>query len=140
MHYIIAILITLGLLAAFLVVVSIEERSGKRMLAGPRYNLDARVARVAFIVKHVDWGAFSAEIARTSFDRALHDTAHATLIAVRALERFLTRVVRSLRARQDTPVLAPRTTPPPVERAVAYLRKTVRRTRKQSVQELPSGE
>ena len=129
--YIIAILVPLALLAGFLALVSIEERTGRRMFAGRRYQFDERIARIAFIIRHVDWGAFSADIARTSLERAAHDVAHATLLAVRALERFLTQVVRQLRARQDAPALPSRTQSTRTERAVRYIRQTVRRARRE---------
>jgi hypothetical protein len=108
-----------------------EGRTGRRFIAGRRYQLDQRVGRIGFILRHVDWGAFSAEVFRTSLERAAHDVAHTTLIAVRALERFLTRVVRALRARQDAPALPSREQVPMSERAVRYLRKTVSRARKE---------
>lgn len=134
LSYIIAILIPLALLVGFLAIVAMEERTGRRMFAGRRYMLDMRVARVAFIIRHVDWGAFSADLTRSSIERALHDTAHATLMAVRALERFLTQVVRSLRARQDAPALPSREPISRMERTVRYIRKTVQRARKEPIE------
>jgi len=130
LNYIITILVPLALLALFLALVAMEGRTGRRFMAGRRYQLDQRVGRVGFILRHVDWGAFSADVFRTSLERAAHDIAHTTLIAVRALERFLTRVVRALRARQDASALPSREQVPMPERAVRYLRKTVSRSRK----------
>ncbi|MDB5189732.1 MAG: hypothetical protein JWN49_58 [Parcubacteria group bacterium] len=131
MAYLIAIVILVALLVAFLVLVGFEERSGKRLLAGRRYMLDGKVERVSFILQHVDWGAFSADVARSSIERAAHDIAHGSLIAVRALERFLTRVVRTLRTRRDVPL-----PPPSVSRTTAtvtYLKRAVQRTRRKSM-------
>ena len=136
LNYLIALVVPLALLGLFLAVVAMEERTGRRFLAGRRYQLDQRVGRIGFILRHVDWGAFSAELFRTSLERAAHDVAHATLIAVRALERFLTRVVRALRARQDAPALPSREQVSLQQRAIRYLRTTVRRARKQPA-ELP---
>ncbi|CAN5719183.1 hypothetical protein BH11PAT2_BH11PAT2_08330 [soil metagenome] len=131
MAYLIAISILVGLLLAFLIFTSFEQRSGKRMFAGRRYVLDTKVQRASFILAHVDWGAFSADVARSSIERAAHDVAHGSLIAVRALERFLTRVVRTLRTRRDVPL-----PPPSVSRTTAtvtYLKRAVQRTRRKSV-------
>ncbi len=131
MAYLIAIAVLVLLLGGFLVFVGFEERSGRRFLAGRRYKLDSRVERTAFILRHVDWGAFSADVARSSIERTIHDIAHGSLIAVRALERFLTRVVRTLRTRRDVPL-----PPPSVSRTTAtvtYLKRAVQRTRRKSM-------
>ncbi|MEO6536857.1 MAG: hypothetical protein ABIT47_04130 [Candidatus Paceibacterota bacterium] len=128
MAYLIAIAVLVTLLVAFLVLSGLEGRSGRRLFAGRRYVLDTKVERVSFILRHVDWGAFSADVVRSSIERAIHDIAHGTLIAVRALERFLTQVVRTLRTRRDVPL-----PPPSVSRTTAtvtYLKRAVRRTRK----------
>jgi hypothetical protein len=127
------ILIPLVLLALFLILVSYEERRGTRLvLAGYRHHLDRRAARAAFVIKHVDWGAFMSHLTRTSLERLLHDLAHSTLIVVRLIERQLTRVVRTLRARRDEPILPARSAERPsrLESAVTLVKKTVRSSRK----------
>ncbi len=132
MPYLIFIAVPLLVLAGFLALVSFEERRGSRIiLAGQRYRLDLTVARISFVVKHVDWGAFINDLVRTSVERATHDIAHMALVAVRALERQLTQVVRTLRARRDQPLLAPRADRPSrIQTAISYVKKTVQRSRK----------
>lgn len=134
MTYGILILIPLVLLIAFLSLTAVESRTGRRFLAGRRFALDAKVSRYMFIIRHVDWGAVSADLVKSFLERATHDIAHGALIGVRALERSLTRVVRSLRSREENPVLPP---PPPtieqstrIERITTSVKTAVRRSRK----------
>lgn len=67
--------------------------------------LDKRVARVSFIIAHVDWSAFAKHLVRSNTERALHDVAHGSLIVVRFIERTLTGVVRAMRERRSGLVL-----------------------------------
>jgi hypothetical protein len=129
----ILILIPFALLVLFIALANYEERRGSRLiLAGSRYALDRKAMRAAFIIKHVDWGAFLWELTRSSSERLLHDLAHSTLIGVRFVERQLTSVVRVLRARRDDPLLPRKTADRPsrMQSAAALVRKTVHRTRK----------
>ncbi|MES2226053.1 MAG: hypothetical protein V4480_04590 [Patescibacteria group bacterium] len=134
MAYIIAILVPLVALIAFLVLVRAEVHTGRRVLAATRYKLDSRVARAAFILQHVDWGAFTADVTRASLERLAHDLAHGALIAVQALERTLTRVVRTLRTRRGAAALPAQSKAPAavsrMDAAVTYLKHSVRRSRK----------
>lgn len=141
MTYLISILVPLALLALFLLLVTYEERRGARVvLPGPRQALDLKVARAAFIVRHVDWGAFTNDVLRSGTERILHDLAHTSLIIVRALERALTRLVRTLRARRDMPLFPAREEERPsrLESAAQYLRKSLNRSRSQPT--LPAPE
>lgn len=104
MLYLILIAVSLILLGGFLVLVSIERKRGLRVAGALRNRLDAKVSRVAFIVQHVDWGAFVKHLVGTVFERVAHDIAHGVLRAVRFVERLLTRTVRQLRARRGMPV------------------------------------
>ena len=131
--YFIAIAVPLVLLVLFLALVAVEERRGRRLFfPGRRYALDLKAERAAFVIQHVDWGAFTSDLARTSFERLAHDLAHTTLIFVRALERQLTKLVRVLRARRDQHFLPQRSTEKPtrMESAISYLKRTVYRSRK----------
>lgn len=133
MTYGIAILLPLLLLIVFLGITAVEARTGRRFLARRRYALDAKVSRYMFIVRHVDWGALSADLLKSFIERATHDIAHGALIGVRALERTLTRVVRTLRSRQESPVLPPpaEVEPPTrMERISTSVRTAVHRSRK----------
>lgn len=132
MLYFIFIPITLALLALFVLLTFMEARSGTRLFAHSRERLDERVARAGFVLRHVDWGAFINDVLRTFFERALHDIAHGTLIAVRFIERVLTRVVRYLRMRRER--LLPQATFEPkasrISETITYLKRTLRRTRR----------
>lgn len=132
--HLILIAVPIGLLALFLAIVAIETRMGRRLaLSGPRYRFDQRMARTAFIIRHVDWGAFLNDLTKSGAERLLHDLAHTTLLFVRAVERELTSLVRTLRARREPAQLPPPDAEEPsrIAAATAYLRKTVRRSRKQ---------
>lgn len=80
--------------------VSFERRRGLRVAGVLRNGLDARVARISFIVTHVDWGAFTRHLLGTAFERVLHDTAHVILQIVRSIERVLTREIKNIRERR----------------------------------------
>ncbi len=133
MPYIIYLGVPFLLLALFVALVVAEQRRGRRLvLAGRRYNLDLKASRAAFVIRHVDWGAFLNDIVRTSMERLAHDLAHTTLMIVRAVERQLTGFVRTLRARRDEPLLPARAPDAPsrLAQAASHLKKTVRRSRK----------
>ena len=139
--HLILIGIPLALLALFLAVVGYEGRIGRRLiLAGQRYEFDQKVERAAFVVRHVDWGAFFHDLTKSGGERVLHDVAHALLIAVRVVERELTALVRRLRASREPAALpAPDNMGPSrIAAATAYLKKTVRRSRKLSLQDADS--
>jgi hypothetical protein len=83
-----------------LLLTAFEMRSGSRLAEPLRRKLDARIARLAFIAAHIDWSAFIKHVVRSTIDRVAHDSAHASLVMVRFVERVLTRAVRSLRERR----------------------------------------
>ena len=99
MAYLIAIGTTFLLLIVFLALSALETARGFRILSGPRSRLDQKVERAHHIATHVDWGAFTLHLTKTTTERVLHDVVHATLIAVRVAERTLTRLIRELRER-----------------------------------------
>lgn len=136
--HLILIGVPLALLTLFLVLTGYERSRGRRLLlVGSRYRLDQKTERAAFVVEHVDWGAFLNDLTRASAERALHDIAHTSLIVVRAVERELTSIVRTLRARREPAALpAPdREESSRIATATAYLKKTMSRSRKLPVQE-----
>jgi len=98
MSYLIFILSSLALLVGFLLLTGYEERKGMRLFAHQRARLDENVERVEFILAHVDFGSFLREELHHLISRVVHDIAHFSLQGVRAVERFLTHLVRYLRA------------------------------------------
>lgn len=131
--HLILIAVPLALLTLFLGITALEARTGRRFaLSGARYRLDQKMERTAFIIRHVDWGAFLHDLTKSGAERLLHDIAHTTLLFVRAVERELTSLVRTLRARREPAQLPPPDAEEPsrIAAATAYLRKTVRRARK----------
>lgn len=104
MIFIILIALSLILLGGFLLLVSFERGRGLRIMGNWRNALDRKVARAAFIARHVDWGAFVKHLASTATERVLHDVAHVVLRLVRSVERLLTRAVKSLRERRGLAV------------------------------------
>jgi hypothetical protein len=99
MSYLIAILVSLLLLVGFVLWSWLETSRGFRLLSAPRQRFDRQVSRTAFVLTHIDWHAFTRHVARTTLERAAHDVVHTVLMVVRASERTLTRLIRSLRER-----------------------------------------
>lgn len=95
----ISILVSFALLGGFLALVIYETKQGVRFLPQTRERLDVLVTRGTFVVEHVDFAAFLRDTVRTGVNRLVHDVAHLSLLFVRTIERFLTRVVRYLRTR-----------------------------------------
>ncbi|MHB8710640.1 MAG: hypothetical protein ACYC6X_03775 [Minisyncoccota bacterium] len=100
MVYFISILATLFILTLFLIGTWYETKRTVRFFEPLRTRLDRNVERASFIFTHVDTGAFLREEIRSLARRVGHDGAHLSLQAVRAVERFLTRIVRRFRTRQ----------------------------------------
>lgn len=86
------------LLGGFLLLTQFEQRTARRILGSVRGDLDRRLTQVAFIARHVDWPAFITHTAKAVSVRIAHDVAHGTLIAVRFMERNLTRFVKYMRS------------------------------------------
>ncbi len=105
MGYLVAILVALALPAGFAALTWYEARRGARFFSDQRAALDAQAARAAFIIEHVDLAAFAREEARHAMARAGHAIAHVSLRAVRAAERFLTRLVRYMRRKKEEAVV-----------------------------------
>ena len=100
MIYLILILGAILLFTGFLLLTAFERKRGLRIAGVFRNRLDAKVGRVTFIAAHVDWGAFAKHVTIAATQRAAHDIAHTVLVAVRTVERMLTRFVRYLRERR----------------------------------------
>lgn len=130
MTYFIVLAALLAILAAFLGLTAYEARTKRRIFAGARYRLDTRVARLEFIARHVDWGAFSADVARTAFLRAAHDVMHGTLVLVRTVERLLTRAVKNLRETRTVAPVARQPLGDRIRAAVTYVQQAVRDARR----------
>ncbi|MDO8231682.1 MAG: hypothetical protein Q7T37_00565 [bacterium] len=99
MGHLVFILTTLALLTGFFVLTVYETRRDLRFFGASRGRFDQKIARIEFIVEHVDFGAFFIEEAHRIAVRIGHDAAHLSLLIVRAAERLLTRVVRYFRSR-----------------------------------------
>lgn len=109
MANLIFILVTLALLVGFFMLTGYEARRGVRFYAPLRARLDGTVARIEFIVTHVNFGEFIRDELRHLAGRIGHDVAHLSLLVVRAVERLLTRLVRHLRTHPEVDT-APRET------------------------------
>ncbi|MEK7080078.1 MAG: hypothetical protein AAB901_02200, partial [Patescibacteria group bacterium] len=138
MPYLIAIGTAFTLLVLFLLLTAVETARGKRIFVGARKRLDRKVGQAAFIVEHVDLGAFVRDTLRAGVERILHDIAHGSLIVVRFIERALTRFVRTLRGRREeaTTAARPRRS---FREAVRHVRSTVR-LRRLSIREKEESE
>ena len=100
MAYLTFIVVTLALAVGWIALVGYESRTGVRYAAIQRANLDARVEHFWFLLAHVDFVSFIRSEVRHFVSRAGHDLVELSLRSVRAVERFLTQMVRSLRMRR----------------------------------------
>lgn len=128
MAYLIFILASLALLAGFFALTWYEERRGARVCADVREDLDRRVARVEFILAHVDLAAFARDEVRRAASRIGHDVVHLSLQAVRAVERLLTRLIRYFHTRHAVDV-APRETARPFVKTLSDFKDRLKATR-----------
>jgi len=139
MIYFLLIAASIALFAGFLGLTVVEARTGTRVLGGVRTRLDRTVGQASFIVKHVNWSDFLAHLVQSIGARIAHDIAHWSLIAVRFVERQLTRVVRYLRDSRPN-LLAPKPSrTPAVTQVTNYFSALVRRPSKPRVEEEYQG-
>ena len=98
MTYVFLTSVSLALFIGFYVVTAFEtRRNGRLVLPSARQALDAQLGRIGFLLAHVDFVSFAREESMRLLTRAARASAHASLRAVRAAERMLSRLVRRLR-------------------------------------------
>lgn len=100
MTALILMLLSLALLTAFLLLARSEAKRGARFAEPVRARLDRSVDRAAARLQDLDLEYTVKTHAKKGGERVLHDAAHYSLIAVRWVERTLTKAVRTLRARR----------------------------------------
>ncbi len=100
MAYLVFIVITIALTIGWVALLRYESRIGIRYAVLHRANLDAKVERIEFLLAHVDFVSFLREETHHLMNRIGHDIVELTLRVIRAIERFLTSIVRTLRTRQ----------------------------------------
>ncbi|MFA6414701.1 MAG: hypothetical protein WC217_00420 [Candidatus Paceibacterota bacterium] len=128
MAHLVFILVSLALLIGFFALTWYEERRGTRLFALGRTRFDQRVARIEFILEHVDLGAFVRDEIHRVISRVGHDIVHLSLQAVRTAERLLTRLVRHLRTRHAVDT-APRETSRPFVQSLSDFKDRLKATR-----------
>ena len=101
MANLIFLLVSLILLGGFFILTWYESRRGMRLFALSRARLDSNVARAEAIRTQVNLGAFLRDEIRHFAGRVGHDVVHSSLLAVRSIERGLTRLVRRLRTHPE---------------------------------------
>ncbi len=101
MWYLIFTLITFVLLTGFFLLAGYEARSGVRYFADHRSRLDKHVERIEFILAHIDLGAFLRSEVRHFAGQVGHGIVHVSLVAVRSVEKLLTRVIRHQHAKNE---------------------------------------
>lgn len=119
----IAFIVVALLLAGFLALTSFERKRGKRLFAGSRDALDARVSHANAVLSAADFGKLAYHGAHVAFDHLVHELTHAVLFVVRVIERFLTRAVRYLRDRRSNAESDPRA---PLAEEVEKLKEAIR--------------
>ncbi|MBU0750227.1 hypothetical protein KKH15_01795 [Patescibacteria group bacterium] len=124
MAYLIAILVSILLLAGFLLLTAYERSHARKIFPKLRAGLDRKVGRGTFVLKHVDWSAFLRHLVQAVVARVVHDVAQVTLVAVRVIERLLTRVVRTIREQTGKTPPTPRTDG--LRATLIYFRKNLR--------------
>jgi hypothetical protein len=105
MFYFFFVLVSGMLFVGFLVLTKNEASRGARYFARERGTLDQEVERWTVLVSHIDIATFVRTGLRSLLARVIHDVAHASLIAVRFLEKLLTRAVQALRMRRAKSVI-----------------------------------
>ena len=104
MLYLGAILFSIALFTAFLWLTASEAKRGVRVMAVERGEFDAFTRRLTFIFEHVDFASFLRHLLVTAAETVAHEFVRIVLLAVRALERALTRLVRYLHLRRVVPL------------------------------------
>ncbi|HQU08025.1 MAG: hypothetical protein B7X04_03410 [Parcubacteria group bacterium 21-54-25] len=141
MGYVVAEFGTLALFSGFLALTAYERNRRARFFESLRAQLDKHASRVALIIFHVDFAVLLRDSVRSTFERMVHDSAHAALRATRFFERWLSRIVYTLRKRfaaqrAATHIAAPYESSPFV-RAISDFKRELRNDR---VQDPPSQE
>lgn len=106
MTLLVILLATTALCIGFVVLTVYEAEHGMRFFGERRARFDKQIGRIAFIIEHVDFAAFLYDEVRHLAHSVAHSIAHLSLQSVRAIERLLTRLVRSFRAKEAS--LVPR--------------------------------
>lgn len=101
MGILIALAVIALLLGGFLILTALEAKHGARFLERTRGALDERVASVSAAVRHPGFRATVTEGLQDIAAHGVHEVVHGFLVLVRGVERMLTRLVRSIRARQS---------------------------------------
>jgi len=126
--YLIFIIVSLALLIGFFALTQYEEQHGMRFFAARRERFDRKVARVEFILEHVDLAAFLREEMRRAASLTSHAVVNISLQIVRAVERLLTRLVRYLRTKHAVEV-APRESSRPFVQTLSDFKDRLKATR-----------
>lgn len=127
-------------LGGFLVLTSVETARGVRVLSQTRSRFDRFASRAVILFTHVDFASFFRQLTHDVFHKVAHDFVVVVLQVVRMIERGLSGVTKTLRAR----IAPPPITPSPTEashfvKTISYFKKTMRRSRKENG-ELPPQE
>jgi len=121
------LLVSLALLAGFFLLTGYEARRGTRVYASGRERLDTTVARIEFILTNVNLGVFLRDEIRHQAVRIGNGIVHLSLVAVRGVERVLTRLVRRLRTHPEVDT-APRETAREFVKVLSEFKGTLKET------------
>lgn len=134
MLYLAIFIVALVLFFGFLALTAYEGKRGSRVFASGRASLDAKVSETTGALKHVDFSAFLWHLVRDVTSRIVHDVAHVSLIVVRWLERFLTRIVRYLRGKTSVATVPTEGNRSAFVETITYFKKTLRRSKETPAQ------
>ena len=137
MTSLILILAAITLAVGFGVTVSYEMRTGVRFFNRYRTQLDTRIDRATFILTHIDFATLVREEGKHLIARISHDSVHLVLQLVRATERLLTRMVRTLRTRREMRKEAPRSTSRAFVKTLSEFKDDLAANRPEEIGKLP---
>ncbi len=119
----IAILVVAVLTFGFFGLTSLEAKSGKRLFAKSREKFDADADHAFSVMREVDLGKLIFHALHVAWDHFVHEVVHVILVAVRFLERTLTRIAREIRGRRAEGVSPVKPFAESVDRIKAAMRK-----------------
>lgn len=128
MGYGIFLVLTLAALGGFYGLVEYEARRGVRFAAPRRERFDTLVRHTEFILDHVDFAAFIRDTIHDAVVATGHFFVSVSLRSVRAVERLLTRIVRSFRSHQAETAAAPRESSREFVKALSDFKETLKAT------------
>ncbi len=104
MVFLILLILLILLLIGFLFLTAREAKTGHRLFGGWRTSLDTKMRGVEATLTHTPPSRVIVQVARTLVRNLLHEVAHVALVAIRVIERALTRLVHRVQKMESPPI------------------------------------